>query len=71
MTVKSYSRRIENRDNLEHVGEEDFIEEIWVAFFEAAEVDIFLETIMFASKLGKAALTVVSVKEVRRYTRRR
>lgn len=65
----SHSRSIQNRDNFEHVGEEDFVEEVRVAFFEAIEVDVFLETGVLATKLSKTTLAMVSIQEIRRDTR--
>ena len=68
---KSYSGGVENRNDLEHVGEQDLIEEIGVAFLETVEVDVFLEAVVLASELSQTAQTMISVQKIRRHTRHR
>jgi hypothetical protein len=65
-----YSRGIQDRNDFEHVPKQDLVEEVGVAFFQAVEVDVFLEADMFAPQLSQATLTVVSVQEIWRNSRR-
>jgi hypothetical protein len=55
---------IEDGDNLEHVGQQDLVEEVGLAFLEAVEVDVLFEPGGLAAQLGEDAVPVVSVEEV-------
>lgn len=67
----SYGRGIENRNDFEHVLQQDLVEEIGVASFQAVEVDVFFEADIFAAQLSQATLTMVSVQEIGRNSQRR
>ena len=56
-------RSIENRYNLGHVTEENFIEQVGISLFETVEINIFFETRCLASQLGKTPLSVVCFEQ--------